>query len=131
MLTIMTPQREQDKHGEGAWGAPRGSRIHRGIDYAAVPESILLSPVAGFVTKLGFPYGDDLTYRYVEVTDRGGLRHRFFYVEPLVQLGDRIKKEYQLGIVQRLGRRYPGITEHIHYEIKDRDNNYIEPFRGY
>lgn len=104
-----------------------------GEDFAAAPESILESPIKGHVSKLGYPYGDDLTYRYVEVTEtKTRMRHRFFYVEPLVELGDKIKEGDDLGIVQDVAKRYPiprGMKPHIHYEIIDEDGIYIAPGR--
>ena len=130
MLKVKTPERGTDTWGSGLWGAPRGSRLHMGVDYTAWPESILLSPVKGKVTKLGYPYGDDLSYRYVQVVDREGCRHRFFYVEPLVDVGDRVKVGTELGIVQDIVKRYPvpkGMKPHVHYEIIDSNGNYMNP----
>jgi hypothetical protein len=105
-----------------------------GVDYVAAPESILLSPVKGEVTKLGYPYGDDLSYRYVQITDKEGNKHRFFYVEPLVELGQKVRKTTRIGIVQDITRRYPtpvGMKVHVHYEIINKDGLYEEPGRGH
>lgn len=117
MLKISPPMRGQDTHGSGAYRAPRGSRTHKGIDLACWPGSRVLSPVFGVCTKLGYPYGDDLSFRYVEVTTSDDHRHRFFYVEPTVAKGDVIVGDQIIGIVQTLAARYEGITPHFHYEI--------------
>ena len=99
-----------------------------GVDLAVLPESILCSPVKGKVTKLGYPYADDLSFRYVEVTVTNGDRHRFFYVEPLVYLGDKVRVGDHLGIVQDIRTRYAqGMVPHIHYEIKDDQGTYLDP----
>lgn len=111
------PLRGADSWGSGAYGAPRGSRKHKGIDYAASPGTVLESNVAGRVTKLGYPYGDDLSFRYVEVTSEDGYRHRFFYVYPRVGRGDVVAAGDVLGVVQDSTGRYEGITNHVHYEI--------------
>ena len=37
MLTIEPPLRGQDQWGAGHFGASRGSRTHRGVDFAAAP----------------------------------------------------------------------------------------------
>ena len=126
-LKILSPRRTLDAFGAGHYGASRGSRIHKGIDFAAWPNSMLLSPVAGKVTKLGYPYADDQHFRYVEITDEANLRHRFFYVFPSVAFGETIEINDHLGTVQDLRPRYPDITPHIHYEIKDEDNLPIDP----
>ena len=126
-LILQPPPRYQDPWGAGHFGASRGDRVHRGVDYACIKESILLSPVKGEVTKLGYPYSDDYSFRYVEVTDNRGYRHRFFYVEPLVYEGNKVKVGHKLGIVQNLQTRYPDITNHVHYEVIDLDGDYLNP----
>jgi len=78
MLQIITPKRGTDGYGSGEFGASRSNRTPHGVDYACYPGSQLLSPVKGSVTKLGYPYRDDMAYRYVEITDCNELRHPFF-----------------------------------------------------
>lgn len=127
MIRIIAPPRGEDKFGGGGFGASRGSRKHNGIDYAAVPGSSCLSITKGQVTKLGYPYDDDLSYRYVQVTDNKGNRLRFFYVDPVVKVGEFVDKDTILGSVQSLQDRYPGIKDHIHLEIICPKGNYINP----
>lgn len=131
-ITVLIPKRGRDSWGEGHFGASRGKkRTHMGVDYCVAEDSVLISPITGHVTKLGYPYGDDLTYRYVEVKDHHGARHRFFYVEPDVEPGDVVfEGETELGTVQNIVRRYPvprGMKNHIHYEIIDADGLYVNP----
>lgn len=131
MLMIKTPERGTDPGGSGDFGANRGSRLHMGVDYAAWPGSILLSPVKGIVTRLGYPYGDDLSYTYVEVTDKEGNRHRFFYIDPSVDIGEAVRRTTPLGTVQDVSVRYPvprGMKPHIHYEIINKDGVHTVPF---
>lgn len=127
MLKFIAPERGVDRHGSGAWGASRGSRRHSGVDYAAPPGATCLALEAGTVTKLGHPYRDQLAYRYVEVTDDLGFRARYFYVEPCVELGQHVMHDDPLGTVQRLGPRYPQITEHVHFEVFDPEGRKIDP----
>lgn len=127
MLKFIAPERGVDRHGSGAWRASRGDRLHGGIDYAAPPGSKCLALEGGTVTKLGYCYSDDPAYRYVEVTDDFGYRARYFYVKPEVEVGQRIWPDDVLGSVQRLGPRYPQITEHVHFEVFDPDDHRIDP----
>lgn len=127
MIKLVTSQRKMDGFGSGAFKSPRGSRKHKGIDYAAWPGSLVLSLVAGKVTKLGYPYADNLSFRYVEVTTRLNRRWRFFYVSPSVEVGDTIKINDLLGSVQDLEPRYRGITPHIHLEVMLPDNRVVNP----
>ena len=142
MFRIAPPIRTMDKHGTGEYLAPRGNRKHNGIDLACAVGSEVFSPVAGTVTKLGYPYGsgtggasDADPYRYVEVTDEMGRRHRVFYIDPnddninLTDL-DEVDQDTIIGIVQDLTRRYEGITPHVHYEIMvgaKTSKTYIDP----
>ena len=136
MITAILPQRGQDDHGSGAWGAPRGPRKHRGIDWACYPGTVLYSPIAGKVTKIGYPYGDDLSFRYVEVTDVDNRAWRFFYVEPTVKVGDVMSRHAsELGTVQDIAARYPKpgrqpMTNHVHIEVRWMDGaqlRYLNP----
>lgn len=117
--------RECDKHGCGFYGASRGSRQHKGVDIDMVPGEVVKTPISGTVTKVGYPYGDDLSYRYVQIT-KDGYDFRLFYVEPLVENGDYVQAGSVVGHVQNLGQRYPGITDHVHLEIK-RGTIFIDP----
>ncbi len=92
---------------------------------------------SGTVTKLGYPYGDDLAFRYVELETVDGFFYRYFYVEPLVDLGHyvvgikdlsyNLSSNDALGIVQDLTARYPGITNHFHFEIKNPSGMFVDP----
>lgn len=127
MISIL-PTRETDNYGSGAYEASRGDRKHRGIDLACYPGTIILSPVSGFVTKIGYPYSDDFKFRYVQVTCSRGFDYRIMYIDPSVVMGQRvIVNESIIGSAQSLLKRYPnGMTNHIHFEIR-RHNIYYNP----
>ena len=116
-MKIIPPTRKQDAHGSGEYLASRGDRQHMGVDKACYPGSIILAVSAGGVTKLGYTYADDLSFRYVQVTDYEGYDVRYFYVEPGVSEGQNIDKEDELGVSQSLDVRYSRITEHVHFEV--------------
>ena len=127
--------REQDDYGSGEFRAPRGDHEHEGIDFAAPPGSILLSDADGTVTKLGYPYaggvggvnGTGTTLRYVEITRPDGVRLRYFYVDPIVSDGDTVQRGEPIGVLQSLRERYPGITEHCHFECKSDAGHVLDP----
>lgn len=130
MMRVICPERKSDDWGSGHYGALRGDRTHNGIDYACAPGSIVLAIKCGTVTKLGYPYADDLGFRYVEVTDSEGYRARYFYCKPSVEGGEEIEEGQPLGLSQRLGSRYTNITEHIHLEIIGPGGQFVDP-KGY
>jgi len=122
-----------DPAGDGNYGANRngGKRTHNGIDFLAVPGTTVQSPVAGKVTKLGYTYADDLSYRYVEITDDSSRRHRFFYVKPAVAVNDMVFVESIIGTAANICDRYPDreMKNHIHYEVMTAGINpvYLNP----
>jgi len=126
---IITQGIRSDEAGDGHFGASRGSRTHRGVDYDCDPVAPVLCLVAGKVTKLGYCYADDLSWRYVQVTDKDSYKHRFFYVTPTVQVGDFIGRESIIGVAQDITERYPsqGMNAHVHYEIKTTKGEYLDP----
>lgn len=126
-MKILASQRKSDSFGSGHYGASRGSRKHSGVDYACYPKSKIFSPVTGQVTKLGYPYADDTSFRYVQVTTREGYDVRVFYVNPSVNLNDQVNENSIIGSSQELGKRYPEITEHVHLEIKGKNGKFVNP----
>ena len=128
MITIKAPKRISDNYGQGHFGAPRGNRTHKGEDFLCCVGSFILAPASGKITKIGYPYGDDLSFRYVQIETVEGLNVRVFYISPTVKLGDMVfKGRSEIGISQELGQRYKGISEHVHLEIKDEQGNYLDP----
>jgi len=119
--------RQSDKYGSGWYHAPRGDRKHNGIDVIAMPGAGVICPVEGTITKLGYTYADDLTYRYVQVTDNNHYDWRFFYVAPKVIMEEIIPSGMVIGTVQDIGARYPGITPHYHLEIKNPMGEFSNP----
>lgn len=115
-----------DGQGCGHFGASRGSRKHNGVDMACRPGTPIGSPVAGQVTKLGYPYNGDTRVRYVQIVSEK-YRYRVFYVDPEVAVGDWVALNEEIGISQRLESMDRGGTQHVHLEIIGPDGEYIDP----
>ena len=132
LMKIAPPIRGTDAQGSGYFGAPRGDHLHRGIDFACMKGSVVHSICDGRVTKIGYPYSPDDKIkghlRYVQVTDADGYDHRYFYVAPMVNVGDEVIEGSGLGATQGLTDIYNGITDHFHYEVK-LDGKIVEPSR--
>lgn len=117
--TGMAP-RGHDDFGGGGFGASRdgGVRQHEGVDYAATAGQAALSPISGFVTKIGFAYAGDDSLRFVEISNPAlGYVARAFYVDPTVTVGQALRLGERIGTVVSLQSHYPGITDHVHLEI--------------
>ena len=110
-----------DNYGCGNPGARRdgGTRSHAGADYVATPGQDVVAVADGTVTKVGYPYGDDLSYRYIAIETTDGHVVRQLYVDPAngIAQGSTVSAGQSLGTYQQLGTRYPGITEHVHVDI--------------
>jgi murein DD-endopeptidase MepM/ murein hydrolase activator NlpD len=120
-----------DRAGAGTFGASRagGTRSHKGKDYVAELGEPINSPVVGKVTKIGYPYASDLSYRYVQVTDLDGNDHRMFYVspDPSIEVGSTVGKGDVIGKAQDVAAKHGGgMINHVHYEILDPSKNPID-----
>ena len=115
--------RGQDSWGSGHYDAPRdgGKRKHLGIDIINHVNEAVCAYEAGRITKIGYPYnqdgGEKSFYRYIEISCADNTRHRYFYVDPLVQVEQRVEKGDIIGSAQDLSVVYPGITQHVHFSI--------------
>ena len=109
--------RGSDAWGSGDWRAPRGDRLHAGLDCVAAPGDPVYSPCSG-VVRLGWCYRDDPRYRLVEITG-DDLIVRVLYVEPMVEDGDEVDSIKRIGSVQDIATKYgQGMTNHIHLDVR-------------
>ena len=142
---LIKPKVRQDLMGSGEYGAPRGSRTHKGIDFVVAKENEVITHVTGVVTKIGYPYAQKFdtkknklksALRYVEITKEQRVddklcqvKHRFFYLNPSVRLGDAVEAGTCIGTAQDLKAIY-GLTmkNHCHYEVMI-GKEYYDPAR--
>jgi murein DD-endopeptidase MepM/ murein hydrolase activator NlpD len=114
--------RKNDKWGKGHYGAPRGNRNHNGVDIVTQLGKDVLSPIEGKVIRVSYPYANDLSYTGLLLEGSGshkGYEIKIFYMKPLPNIvGKPVKPGQKIGSAQSLLSKYPGITNHIHIEIK-------------
>jgi murein DD-endopeptidase MepM/ murein hydrolase activator NlpD len=127
---IITNQKSRikDAWGVGLYGASREERLHKGLDIVAQPGDRIVAPFIGDNVREAVPYSNDPSYRGIVIKgidDWTGYEMKVFYVEGL--LSGRIVKGQEIGTVQNLTIRYPGITNHIHVEVK-KNGVQIDPF---
>ena len=130
-MIFITPRlRGTDAQGSGAYGAPRGSRTHKGVDYATNPGNPVYSAVRGIVTRLGYPYKGIRDLRLIEIEDAHNSLIRYMYVLPAVTKLMLINPGDLLGTVQRLP--YKGITQHVHVDVRqmvNRRRKFVDPVK--
>jgi murein DD-endopeptidase MepM/ murein hydrolase activator NlpD len=117
-----------DIFGSGTFGAIRdaGTRRHHGVDYVSQPGAQVLAPLSGKITRIGFAYSrEDL--QYVEIVQpQTQISVRVLYVSPTVAKGDFVSAGDALGAAQDLTDRYPGITNHVHVEMRDARRRWMD-----
>lgn len=116
MIKTLPQTRGRDNHGAGYYGASRGSRFHNGVDFVFSCNDEVRAFVPGEVTKLGYAYASDLKWRYVEIRTRDNRYNRYFYVNPGVEVGQKIHEGEVIGCAQGIENKYPGMTPHVHFE---------------
>lgn len=132
-ITSASKIRGHDIHGDGEFGASRGSRKHKGIDLVCEGGTMIMSACDGTVTRCqGVVYSDPAlaNWHYVEITDKDKVRNRYFYVQQWnIELGLFVRKGEPIGVAQGIEEQYPGITPHIHYEVMKGRRNYLDPVK--
>lgn len=120
--------RKLDKWGKGHYGASRGGRSHKGIDIIALYGQDVLSPIEGTVVRKSFPYANDPSFEGLLIEGKGIHKDfivKIFYIKPLSNIvGKSVDPGDKIATAQSLLIKYPGITNHIHLEVKH--NNMIK-----
>lgn len=122
--------RVRDSYGSGQYGASRdsGTRKHNGIDIIVNPDEKIFCPIKGAIISETMPYRKDPSYKGVVIKGIEswiGYEIKIFY---MVGLFSGVANESQeIGFAQNLTIKYPGITNHIHLEVKFQGQQ-IDPF---
>lgn len=118
-----------DAFGSGRFGAQRdkGRRKHLGVDYVAAPGAPVHAPISGQVRRIGYAYRGNTTLRYIEIANpQTHLVARVLYIAPAVAEGDEVIAGEQIGAAQNLTQRYPGITNHVHIEMRNAAHRFVD-----
>lgn len=114
--------RKNDKWGSGVFGASRGDRPHLGVDVSMRPNSPVFAAIDMEISDVSYPYADTRAYSGYKFTYHDGPNTydgRIWYVNHDSALfGKTIRKGEFLGYSQDLDIRYPGIDNHVHYQLR-------------
>lgn len=111
-----------DAKGLGHYGAPRGKKKHKGVDYLCATGQPVLSPISGKIERIAYPYADK---SYSGIVIRG--RHisiKMFYLKPMPMIGEIVLAGELVGYAQDISKKkksYLGMLPHIHLEIESID----------
>jgi murein DD-endopeptidase MepM/ murein hydrolase activator NlpD len=113
-----------DVWGSGQYHAPRdeNTRPHDGLDIAASIGELVRSPIDGNITREAVPYRllrGILSGIYIEGIEQfEGYSVKMFYIDVKATLCGPVKAGSIIGNVQDIRWRYPGITNHVHLEVR-------------
>lgn len=113
-----------DSAGDGHYHAPRGSRLHEGLDFVCLPCDDVLMPITGKITRMCYPYSDK-SYGGVYIKS-DWCDIKMFYFEPDLDLIGKIVRQGDIiGKAQDITIRYPdqGMMPHIHLAITSISKN--------
>jgi hypothetical protein len=112
-----------DKAGGGYYGAPRGDRRHKGLDFECVPGQEIYMPRGGTLAWEHRPYKDDLNYSgaFIICDD---MEFKLFYFKPHPGLIEKyVATGGAIGIAQDISKKYDDddMTPHVHLRIVSAD----------
>jgi murein DD-endopeptidase MepM/ murein hydrolase activator NlpD len=119
--TKCTILRDKDNTGNGWFGAKRGTRLHKGVDYVVVPGEPIFACCAG-VVRIGNVYWTSTKMKLVEISgaiDVHDVRVKQMYVLPCVKTGETVQKGQLIGVAQDVAK-YHGSKEmkpHVHISV--------------
>jgi len=126
-LTTNQKFRGCDPMGCGTFGASRGGRTHNGVDVTVTPGQNIVSPISGTVTRFPFPYGDDLSYKGIEIKN-SEYSVKIFYMSATVSANTKVTAGQVIGKAQNIAAKYGnGMTNHVHFEVRDAKGNLLNP----
>ncbi len=76
--------RGTDNHGSGKYGASRGNRLHKGIDFICQPGQRIYSPIDGKIARIARPYADTKYSGCVIKSE--DIEIKMFYFKPIESL---------------------------------------------
>ncbi|MEO1382138.1 MAG: M23 family metallopeptidase [Bacteroidota bacterium] len=116
-----------DAMGNGAWHAPRGNRLHKGIDFEVGKGAAVFAPISGEMHYV-YPYRDDHSYGGVQIQG-DELEVRIYYMKPFINPGQsrKVGAGEQIGTAQSISQKYgASMQDHLHVEILQK-GQWIDP----
>ncbi|KAF7649823.1 hypothetical protein LDENG_00135420 [Lucifuga dentata] len=116
-------RRTSDSWGQGAYGAGRGTRTHKGLDIVCSDGATVYAPFDVTLHGKLTVYTDSRKAAINEgINLRGeGLCFKLFYVRPDKTSGE-VRKGQRLGVMLPMQTVYPGITSHVHVQMCDKSD---------
>ena len=107
--------RGQDTTGNGWYGAKRGKRKHKGVDYLGSYNDNVYACISGIV-RIGQVYKDKSKFKLIEIK-ADVYRVKQMYVTPTVRNGQYVSEGEIIGKLQGIGDYYGGMPNHCHVSV--------------
>lgn len=124
--------RGSDAYGSGQFHAGRtkgkNHHKHQGLDVQAKPNENIFSPIDGEIIRESDPYAPFSGIAIHGTGDYAGYEVKIFYVKGY--FCGPVKAGSMIGRAEDLSIKYPGITNHVHLEVRQK-GKIIPPFDVY
>ncbi|XP_059191868.1 myeloid protein 1-like isoform X2 [Centropristis striata] len=112
--------RTSDVWGEGHYGAPRGTREHKGLDIECNDGSVVYAPFDVTINRSLSVFSDPKQAAINNGIQLSGnnLCFKLFPLKP-DQVSGTVKGGQRLGVMMPMQSVYPGIISHIHIQMCD------------
>lgn len=124
--------RASDEYGSGQFhaGRTKGKKRHehQGLDVLASPNEQIFSPIDGEIIREAIPYPPFTGIAIRGTGDYAGYEVKLFYVQGY--FCGPVKAGAAIGVAENLAKKYPGITNHVHLEVRNQ-GKVVPPFDVY
>lgn len=124
-VTSQTELRNCDSYGCGDFGASRtnSAGTHQGLDIIVYQGESIYAPFESIVTRFGYPYANDTSYRLVEFKGIGSYKGyvcKVMYVNNNSEIvGQTVSKGQFITTAQDISKKYgSGMIPHLHIELR-------------
>jgi murein DD-endopeptidase MepM/ murein hydrolase activator NlpD len=109
-----------DPIGEGYWHAPRGNRLHLGVDFLLPegPGQPIVAPHEGIVVRYSFPYASDPQYSGLYIKGHSVESYLWYLMPSAHLIGRQVAQGRIIGYAQDISKKY-GVDcrPHVHWQI--------------
>lgn len=113
--------RNCDAFGCGYYGASRGKRTHKGIDFKVNEDEPIKAPFDCTIVRYGYPYENDNLQRLVEIKGFGNYSDytaKIMYIKPIHAIGTLINKGSTVCFAGNIKNKYGNsMINHVHFEL--------------
>ena len=110
-----------DVFGCGHFGAPRGSKDHKGIDFKTSKSERIRAPFDCTVVRYGFPYENDKSQELIEIkglNQYSDYTAKVMYIKPTLPVGATVNKGATLCLAGNISEKFgASMTPHVHFEL--------------